>query len=202
MTLPGEPVETSSRLGEVVEASSAEFTVHCYLLYEAAPLGALVRTMGDQTVYGVVRNVATLPLDPARRPVARGQDEPDQEAVYRSNPQLPKLLRTDFQAAIVGYLDDGGLHHYLPSRPPKILAFVQACDAKEVRTFTERLDFLPLLLTGAAPLTDEVVAAFFRQVATVHNDPDAFLIAAGRQVARLISRDLQRVNTLLSRLRS
>ena len=201
MSLRHESNTSRPRLGEVVEASSTGFTVHCYQLYEAAPLGALVRTMSEDAIYAVVRNVATSPLDPARRPVARGQDEPDQEEVYRSNPQLPRLLRTDFEATIVGHRSGGTLLHYLPSQPPRIHAFVQPCPPQEVRAFTERLDFLPLLLMGAVPLADQVAAAFLRQAASAHDDPDAFLVAAGRQVARLLSRDLQRLNTLLRSLR-
>lgn len=192
----------NSRLGEVVEASSAGFTVQCYDLYGAPALGALVRTGGDTPVYGVVTNVATSSMDPARRPVARGQDEADEEAVYRSNPQLAALLRTDFQATIVGYGDGEQLRRYLPSQPPRIHAFVQSCAPSEVRAFTERLDFLSLLLAGAVPLADEVVAAFLRQAASAHEDPQAFLVTAGRQVARLLSRDLQRLNSLLGRLRA
>ncbi len=102
MIPPKESAQQSPRLGEVVEASSAGFTVQCYDLYGAPALGALVRTGKDSPVYGVVRNVVTSSMDPGRRPVARGQDEADEEAVYRSNPQLAALLRTDFQATIVG----------------------------------------------------------------------------------------------------
>ncbi len=193
---------TSPRLGEVVEATSAAFTVHCYELYGAAPLGSLVRTGGEAPVYGVVSNVATSSMDPARRPVARGQDEADEEAVYRSNPQLAALLRTDFQATIVGYQDGEQLRRYLPSQPPRIHAFVQSCAPQEVRAFTERLDFLPLLLAGAVPLADEVAAAFLRQAASAHEDPQAFLTVAGRQMARLLSRDLQRLNAILGSLRA
>ncbi len=201
MTSVGQVSDGSPRLGEVVEASSAELTVHCYQLYVAAPLGTLVRTVGENTIYAVVRNVATLPLDPARRPVPRGQDEPDHETIYRSNPQLEKLLHTEFQATVVGYQSSNGIHHYLPALPSPIHAFVQACQPQEVRAFTERLDFFPLLLAGAPPLADEVVAAFLRQAAPAHDDPDAFLTTAGRQVARLLSRDIQRLNALLTRLR-
>lgn len=190
----------NTRLGEVVEASSAEFTVHCYELHGGAPLGSLVRTE-DPELFAVVRNIVTAPIDPARRPVARGQDEPDQEALYRSNPQLEKLLHTEFQATIVGHRSGDELHQYLPALPPKIHAFVQACEPQQTQAFTQRLEFLPLLLLGSMPLADEVTAAFLRLAALAHPDRDAFLTMAGQEVARLLSRDLQRLNALLRRIR-
>jgi len=194
--------ETGTRLGEVVEASSAAFTVQCYDLYGAPALGALVRTGKDSPVYGVVRNVVTSPMDPGRRPVARGQNEADEEAVYQSNPQLAALLRTDFQATIVGYPGSigTGMRYGLPSHPPRIHAFVHVCAPPEVSAFTKDLRFLPLVLAGAATEADEVVAAFLRQAASAQADPHEFLITAGRQMARLLSRDLQRLNAILGSL--
>ena len=200
MQLPSEEAQPSPRLGEVVEASSTEFTVHCYELYGGAPLGTLVRTDDADQVFAVVRNVTTVPIDPARRPVPRGQGEPDREAVYRSNPQLEKLLHTQFQATIVGYRSEDGIRQYLPPLPPPIHTFVEPCGAEDVRDFVQRLEFLPLLLLGSVPLADEVTAAFLRLAATAHPDPDAFLTTAGREVARLLGRDLQRANGLLRRL--
>lgn len=190
----------STRLGEVIEASSAEFNVQCYELHGGAPLGSLVRTE-DPELFAVVRNIITAPIDPARRPVARGQDEPDLEALYRSNPQLGKLLHTTFQATIVGYRSGDKLHQYLPALPPKIHAFVQTCGRHQTFAFTRRLEFLPLLLLGSVPLADEVTAAFLRLAAEVQEDRNAFLTTAGQEVARLLGRDLQRLNAFLRRIR-
>ncbi len=196
-----EKLETvSHRLGEVVETSSTAFTVHCYKLHEAAPLGALVRAGQGSITYAVVSNVTTLPVDPGRRPVPRGEDEADEDAVYLSNPQLPRLLHTEFQAVIVGHKDGDTYRYYLPAQPPRILSFVEACQANEVREFVQRLDFLPLLLAGAGPAGDEVTAAFLRQAASAQEDAEAFLVSAGRQAARFLSRDLQRLDTLLGRM--
>lgn len=199
--LRGDTSQVSTRFGEVVEASSAAFTVHCYRLYEAPALGALVRTAGDEPIFAVVSNVETTPLDPARRPVARGADEPDQEAVYRANPQLQRLLRTDFQGTVVGYHSNGATRHSLPPRPPAIHAFVRGCSSPEVFQFTQRLDFLPLLLASSPPVADEVLAAFLRHAAEAHPQPEVFLTSAGREVAGLMARDLQRLYTVLKRLR-
>ena len=103
-----------SRLGEVVETSSTGFTVQAYDVNDAAHLGALVRTAGEYPVYAVVREVHTSSLDPSRRPIALGRDEPDEEAVYKSNPQLSRLFRTDIEATIVGYRYGGGIRQHLP----------------------------------------------------------------------------------------
>ncbi len=196
----------SPHLGEVIATSSAQFTAQCYELYGAAPLGALVRTgVPTSRDYAVVCNVLTEGVDPTRKPVARGQGLTDEAAIYRDNPQLPKLLRTSFQAMIVGYGDTAnGLRYGLPPSPPRIHAFVLACTPEEVRAFTQRLDFLPLLLSsaneGGPALTDQVAAAFLRQAASAHPDPQAFLVGAGRQLARLLARDLQRLQPILQGL--
>ena len=188
------------RIAEVVESYSNGFTAHCYRLYEAPALGALVRTGGDQPVFAVVRGITTLPMNPARRPVARARDEDEEEEVYANNPQLPHLLRTDFQAAIVGHEAGGALRRHLPPHPPRIHAFVYGCTPEETLSFSRDLSFFPLLFSEGGPLTDEVVSAFLRQASSLHPDPEAFLAAAGRQMARLFARDTRRLDALLRSL--
>ncbi|MFQ5861135.1 MAG: hypothetical protein ACE5IG_06265 [Dehalococcoidia bacterium] len=193
MTLPLEPL----RVGEVVETSTTGFTAQCYRLDEAPPLGALVRTGSEAVIYGVVAHIATTSLDPGRRPIALGQEEESEEAVYRSNPQLARLLRTQFQAITVGHGNADALSHHLPSLPPRIHHFVYQCAADEVARFTTRLDFLRLLLDAPASAGDEVVRACLRQASAAHPDASAFLVAAGKELAGLLSNDVLRLNTLL-----
>ena len=100
-------VNPEPRLGEVVETSTTGFWTQCYRLYESPPLGALVRTGGPYPAYAVVYHVSTQGIDTSRRPVARGADEASEEDVYLSNPQLSQLLRTDFQAIVVGHSLEG-----------------------------------------------------------------------------------------------
>ena len=92
------------RLGEVVEASTTQIVAQCYELYTSPPLGSLVRcgtsdTTGEDgdAVYGIVYEVSTHSIDPGRRPIARGRDEDDEDAVYEANPQLSRLLSTEFR---------------------------------------------------------------------------------------------------------
>jgi len=87
----------SFKIGEVIEASTGQFTAQCYELHQPAAFGSLVTTReGEVDIYGVVSAAMTTSLEPGRRPIARGAEEVDEEAVYQSSPQLAKLLRTDF----------------------------------------------------------------------------------------------------------
>ena len=105
MTATGTPL--SRRVGEVVGANSSSFLGQCYRLYDAPPLGCLVRTSSPE-IYGVVCRVSTEPLDPGRPILARGEDAESEDEVFRENPQLERLLTSRFETLIVGHQDTPG----------------------------------------------------------------------------------------------
>ena len=196
MTTPGE-----ARVGEVVEASTSGFVAQCHRLYDAPPLGALVRCgPADYAVYAIVGEVTTRSLDPGRRPTAVGHDEATDDDVYRRNPQLGRLLSTEITAVTVAHVAGDRLLRYLPPSPPRIHAFVSLCTAAELRRLSDSLDFLPGVLAAPVASPDDVAAAFLRQAADVHDDREAFLVAAGRDLAALLGTQIPRLNSLLKRL--
>src|SRR4030042_2915596 len=133
----------TQRVGEVIEASSTDFTAQCYELYGSPSLGSLVKTRdADVELYGGVYNAATTSLEPGRRPIARGKDEASEEEIYRSSPQLTKLLRSEFGAVVVGHKEGDRLCHYLPPNPARIHAFVYLCPHEEVQKFSQSFGFL------------------------------------------------------------
>jgi hypothetical protein len=191
----------SLKVGEVVEASTAQFTAQCYELHQPPPFGSLVTTReGEVDIYGAVSAATTTSIESGRRPIARGAEEVDEGAVYQSSPQLAKLLRTDFNAVVVGHRRDDRLHHYLPPRPARIHAFVYLCDAEEVAAFTQSFDFLSILV-NVQWQADELIAALLRQAASAHQDPRRFLVGAGKELAQLLAGETNRLNTVLRRLR-
>ena len=186
------------KIAEVIEASTTQFTAQCYDLYELPPLGSLVRT-GD--IYGIVFNALTSSLEPGRKPLARGKDEATEEDVYKSSPQLTKLLRSEFAAAAVGFKDGDSLRHYLPPQPAKIHAFVYLCQPDEVKEFGQSFDFLDILVNAALPVPpEELIAASLRRMSRVHEDPQAFLVAAGKEMAALLSSQYDRLKSILQRI--
>ena len=191
------------RVGEVIEASTTEFVAQCYELYQSPPLGSLVKT-GDSSMesYGIVYHAATTSLEPGRRPIARGKDEASEEAIYQQSPQLLKLLRTEFSALVVGHRQGDKLYHYLPPQPARIHGFVYLCLPEEVKEFSQSFDFLNILTSShlAVPV-DEIVSACLRQMSQAHEDRRAFLVAAGKELAILLSGDFNQFKAILGRIK-
>jgi hypothetical protein len=193
----------SQRVGEVTQASTTEFTAQCYELYQSPPLGSLVKTRDSELeLYGIVYYVATTSLEPGRRPIARGKDETSEEEIYRSSPQLEKLLRTEFSALVVGHRQDNKFYHYLPPKPARIHGFAYLCLSEEIKEFSQSFDFLNILANTDLPLPQgELIAACLRQMSQAYEDRRRFLVAAGKQLAVLLSGQFNQLRAILERIR-
>jgi hypothetical protein len=191
------------RIAEVIEASTTEFVAQCYELYQLPPLGSLVKTIHMPVeLYGIVYNATTASIEPGRHPIARGKDEKDEAAIYQSNPQLSKLLRSEFTALVVGHRQGKNLYRYLPPAPARIHSFVYLCPTEEVREFSQSLTFLNILLGSNLPVSvEELVGALLRQMSQAYDDRRAFLLAAGKELAVMFSHDFNRLKAILGRIR-
>ena len=153
-------------------------------------------------LYGIVYNAATTSLEPGRRPIARGKDETTEEEIYRTSPQLLKLLRSEFSALVVGHREGDKLYHYLPPKPARIHAFVYQCRPEEVRKFSQSFDFLNMLVNTRLPIpADDLVAASLRQMSQAYEDPHTFLVAAGKELANLLSGQFAQLKAILGRIK-
>ena len=192
------------RVGEIIEASTTDFVAQCYELYQSPPLGSLVKTRDSEVeLYGVVYQAITTSFEPGRRSIARGKDEASEEAIYQANPQLLKLLKSEFSTLVVGHRQDDKLHHYLPPKPARIHGFVYLCSPDEVRSFSQPLDFLNILVNTHLPVpSDELISACLRQMSQVYEDPHSFLVAAGKELAILLSSDFSQLKAILGRIQT
>ena len=194
-------IPKKERIGEVVNASTSFLSVQCHVLYEAPDLGALVCTGSDNTVYGVVAEVSTRSIDPGRRPMVMGQDQESIEAVYKQNPQLSRLLTTEFQVIVVGHRDnEGELQRFLAPVPPRIHELVYACQGSEIIEIAASLEMLPALLSSPVGSPDELTAAFLRLLANEHDHPQETLLRAGRDLAKYLIGEFPRLNSILKRV--
>lgn len=194
-------MEDMQRIGEVVESNTTEFVTQCYELYGSPALGSLVKAGEIEVVYGIVSYSSTSGLDPSRRSVARGQNLETEREVYESNPQLSRLLSTEFSCITVGYGDSSGITTYLPPAPPKLHSFVNNCDQKEVSSFVGSMGFMNSILRLNYPQCDDIVAAFVRFACATLPDLVELKMQAAKQIANLVGNDTRRLEGILRRIR-
>ena len=103
---------------------------------------------------------------------------------------------------MTGHRQNGKLCRYLPPKPARIHGFVHQCSADEIKEFSQSFDFLNILLSANLPVSsEELVAACIRQMSQAHEDRHAFLVAAGKELAILLSGNLNQLKAVLRRIR-
>jgi hypothetical protein len=103
---------------------------------------------------------------------------------------------------VAGHRAADGLRHYLPPGPARIHGFVYGCSDAEVREFGTSFDFLNLVLNAPLPVPpEELIAAALRQMCRAQEDPEAFLAAAGKELAARLSGNFAMLKSILGRLR-
>jgi hypothetical protein len=193
--------------GTVVEASVQRFLSQSVELNKPPSVGSVVRVEdGGATVFAVVAGAATESIDPGRRPYVREGAPLDADSYLSQNPHLAHLYRTTFEAIVIGHRNDGVMRHYLPPMPVRLYSAVFACTDEETCDVFgpppwTHLDLLPLLLGNGDGTMDEVLGAFLRRSAEATSARKEFLLAAGKELAVLLSRDPSRLNGILRRIR-
>jgi hypothetical protein len=195
------------RIGEIVETTSTGFVAESFELNSPPPLGSVVtidvaaQGAGKPTeaaIYAVVTFGQTAGLDPSRRAIRRSTDTVFDQAVYDHNPELDHVLRTEFGAALVGFVADGHVRQHLPTQPPPLHFSVQSVAQRDLRRFTDSLDYFRLLLTATGPvLPAQVLAAHMREVYQQRDQDRVWLEAAAREIAILLKDDQQALLTVL-----
>ncbi|UCE97218.1 MAG: hypothetical protein JSV74_04430 [Dehalococcoidia bacterium] len=193
--------QKEKRIGEVIATATATFTTQCYQLYELPPLGSLVKTRNEKLeLFAVVANATTTGLEPGRKAIARGKDEESEEAIYKSNPQLEKLLKSEFETLVIGHRIDGKINHFLPPVPARIHSFVYVCPVEEVKEFSQSPGFINILLNTNPTLPqNELIITCLHQMSFAHEDSHQFLVTAGKHLARLLG-DYNQLKSILERI--
>ena len=190
----------NGRVGEVVDASTAEFTAQCYRLYDAPAIGSLVICGEQVPTYGVVCEATTQSIDPGRAAIPRGEYASTEDEVLSSNPQIERLLHTRFRAVIVGYGEAGAVRRYPPLNAPRMYSFVRECDGAELAEFSGSHEFLATLLSASMEAPDHVVSSFLRHASGAHPDAHDYLVSAGKSLAAALPAQLPRLSSILRSL--
>jgi hypothetical protein len=101
----------------------------------------------------------------------------------------------------VGCRENDSIRYYLPPQPAHIHAFVYLCQPDEVREFGQSFGFLDILANAALDIpAEEIIAAALRRMSQAQDDPRAFLVKAGQELAALLSSQYDRLKSVLGRL--
>jgi hypothetical protein len=209
-------MDESVVVGRVLQASTTRLTVGCQppiaAQNQAIPaFGSLVKAAGpgEAVTYGLVHNVAVEDDLFVRQLVAAGMDDEEYIADQRQRRQVPVVV----EVLLLGFglpLQSAGavaeeLRYYLPSQPPSSLDKVYACTFAEIVRFTARHDWLRTALGATVPdiAMDALIAAALRSAAQARpaDQRESYLVAAGRELARLLAQDPIRLDGILHQLR-
>jgi hypothetical protein len=115
-----------------------------------------------------------------------------------------RLVPIELSVLVVGYQREGEKPiQGLPPQPPISLDSLTLCDEADMLAFTEQLNYLRLVLNAVQIPCDELVIANLGRAAAVR-PPETrrqFLLDAGRELARLLSFDLVRLDGILRRIK-
>lgn len=186
-----------TEIGEVIGSSNTEFIAESALLHNPPPFGSFIKVQTRETIYAVVFNAYTHSLEPNRLAIAYHRSE---QELRDEQPQIFELLKTKFEAVIVGYESDGAIRYHLPPQPPRLHSFVHACQPLEVRRLTSHFRFFRFLMSVERAPRDELIAAAIGTAYVVHGRERSFLVKAGKELVKLIGDDYEMLSSILHRI--
>jgi hypothetical protein len=114
-----------------------------------------------------------------------------------------RLVPVEIEVLNIGYVQGDMPFYNLPPRPPLSLDPVTLCEPAEIEYFTQNPIFLRLILHGGGGSTADLLGAAIRKASNARA-PEfqrEFLVAAGRQLAGMLSHDLTMLQQVLSMIR-
>jgi hypothetical protein len=189
--------------GEVIAVTTTSFEAQSYVLNDAPPFGSLVTTRGPdgRTHFALCSGTATGGIEPGRHAMAWGSGSEGDADIYARQPQLSHVLRTTFSCVLVGYLDaSGSVLQRVPPRPPRVHERVWMADDGTARRFYEDLAYLRFLLRAGVETVEDLMAASIGHAYHLFDCDRAFLMRAGKVVARLLAGDHDRLMSVLELL--
>ena len=199
-----ETVTKERLLGRVLRSSTTSLTVGCRTLEADIPVfGSLVQAerADGSSVYGLIHDVRVDDDPFVRQLIAAGDLSEEYVQDQRQRRQVPVEVAV---LVVGGRSSDGRVFYVLPPQPPATLSWVSVCSDSEVRQFGEKLAFVRTVLNATDAPGDDLLPAALSRIAAVQGSTDlenAYLVRAGQELARLLSRDPMRLDGVLQRMR-
>ena len=193
-------------IAEVTQSSTQRVVAQCTQRKDRPPIavpppfGSLVLIEGEPETVAVVCSITTTGYDPARKPTAF---ELPLSELYEEYPELPELLITQIEAIPVGYRHKDDFAQGTPPTPPPLHAGVRLLPAEQLSAFAREMHFLRLLHDVSVGTGEELLVQTLRQLfeqAPSSEVLQEWLLRAGKELARVLKDDYNRLRYILERL--
>jgi hypothetical protein len=196
----------SRQIGRVLRSTTMNFTLGCReLITEIDKLtpefGQLVKAqmLSGDIIYGLICCVTIEDDAFVRQLVAAGVESTEIIEDQRQKRQVPVVV----DVLIVGHGSGNAIYQRLPPQPPRALDPIFSCNNAEFTRFTADPDWLRIVLAAPDAPVDQLVVAALRAAAAARppDQRELYLVGMGRELARLLSLDLGRLEGILKQLR-
>jgi hypothetical protein len=201
-------IPREKKVGEVISSNTVSFIAQCsrnenqsLTLPQSPYFGSFVRAVGEEIgfdILAVVYEISSGSIDSVHRPTAMNLSR---EELRNQQPQIFDLLKTDFSAIVIGYIQNDKVYQFIPPHPPQIHDFVFSCSANEVYQITQKMEYLRTLLNSGTSLCEELVAASIRFAYISRGCDRNFLIEVGRELSNLLKDNFDRLSAILRRIK-
>jgi hypothetical protein len=202
-----ESVESVVTIGRLLRSSTTGYVFGCSVAEPDVPrFGDFVKApaqRGRTNVFGLIYDIVIEDDAFVRQMVATRDLDEAYILDQRENRQVP----IEVSVLSIGYNTGGegrsGITSGLPPQPPVTLDSIRPCAPAEMLDCTSSLDYLRLILNSPEAPADELMVVSLRNASQARPPEDraVFLRGAGRELAKLMSRDLPRLENLLRRIR-
>ena len=197
-----EKTASSIPIGRMLRSDTTGFTFGCLLPEPEVPLfGDFVKAPAQQgltEIIGVIHNIV-IEDDLFVRQLIAAPDLPD---AYIQDQRRNRQIPIEVSVLSVGYSSGNTMIQGLPPQPPVTLDYIKRCSKNDMIAFTDRQDYLALILNSKETPVDELIVAALQRASGARpiEDRALFLIQAGKELARLLSDDLSKLDSILRRI--
>ena len=138
---------------EILESSITTWQAQSWQWNIIPEFGSLVTaTSNDRTLFGIIYDIKTGPIDPIRQPVAYQKTE---DELQKEQPQIFEFLKTSFSSLSIAYQENGQIFYNLPPQPPKMHTFVGYATREQYEECFACEQFLQLIFNTTEQINRE-----------------------------------------------
>lgn len=192
-------VETTGPFAEIIESSLSSWRGQCWDWELVPSYGSILTvTSGSRTLFGIVHASSTGSHDQQRTVYAYKKSE---EQLKKDHPHIFEFLTSTFECLTLGYYEGATMRYQVAPTPPKIHAFIQPADQKNLELFFSQEQYLHTLFTHEDQLLslDDLLLALMGHLARSQALTDERLRRFMQTFSLLTANDYRRLKLFLQR---